>query len=840
MFSIVATETSVLTFVSVPGISYRGDWTFLQLALGYIFGRCLVSYFLLPVFFEHGMTSIYEILAKNFNVYVQRLASLTFLVTRILADGVRFLATAIIIQSITGWSINESILLIGIITLIYTVSGGLKAIIHIDAFQFIIYLFSALICIGFLFNYMDNSIPFIFNSLYESGKIKMFHFSGNILNSPFAFISAFIGGTMLSFASHGSDYMMVQRVLATKDLNTAKKAMIGSGIFVFLQFFLFLLVGSLIYLATDCMMIEKDREITYVIKNILPIGFKGIVIAGVLSAAMSTLSSSINSLSSSTIRDWMPQVDSLFLSRLIAFLWTSVLVISAFLFNELDDSLLIVGLQIASFTYGVLLSFFILSRLGKFKTESIIYGFLSGLLTVFICMHFNIAWTYFILSSVIVNVLITMIIEKTFKYNFIRDLILLLFIFIFIQLLFKNSISESDTNIIDIDIKDSCYINKVWTGSDVFINAENKFSNINNIGLLVNSSSGLIDINQNSKKIISKLNNLNTQVIFTPEHGLANNYEAGEYVLNDNSYNIPILSLYGEDPSPDMKYFNGLDAVIFDIQDIGSRYYTYVSTMTHMMQTCADLGIKFFVLDRPNPISGFVNGPMLDKDFSSFVGMHEINIRHGMTVGELAYMINEEGWLKKKVDLHIVKMKGWERDMYFDDTGLSFYPPSPNIPDLETAILYSGLCLIEGTNVSEGRGTDFPFKKIGAPWINSDDLIEKLNAYNFKGIDFRKTSFIPKSIFGKAKSPKFEGELCHGILVSIIDKDNAKPIDFTIHLLKSIHFLHKDEFSFLPSNFIDKLYGSDELRMNVLNDKNIDSLFDRWFKKETLSRYLIY
>ena len=147
MFSIVATETSVITFISVPGISYRGDWTFIQLAIGYIFGRLLVSIFLLPIFFKHGITSIYELLEKNFNIYIQKLGSLTFLITRVMADGVRFLATAIILQSITGWTIYESILIIGIITLVYTVAGGLKVIMHIDAFQFIVYLFSAIICI---------------------------------------------------------------------------------------------------------------------------------------------------------------------------------------------------------------------------------------------------------------------------------------------------------------------------------------------------------------------------------------------------------------------------------------------------------------------------------------------------------------------------------------------------------------------------------------------------------------------------------------------------------------------------------------------------------------------
>ena len=165
MFSIVATETSVLTFISVPGIAYRGDWTFLQLALGYIFGRILVSLFLIPLFFKYGITSIYEILGKEFNVFVQRLASFTFLFTRVLADGVRFAAIAIIIQSITSWSITLSILIVGFVTLIYTVSGGLKTVIHIDAFQFIIYLVSAIICIASLLMFIDMPIASVFSSL---------------------------------------------------------------------------------------------------------------------------------------------------------------------------------------------------------------------------------------------------------------------------------------------------------------------------------------------------------------------------------------------------------------------------------------------------------------------------------------------------------------------------------------------------------------------------------------------------------------------------------------------------------------------------------------------------
>ena len=412
MFSIVATETSVLTFISIPGIAYRGDWTFLQLAFGYIFGRILVSFLLIPLFFKHGVTSIYELLEKKFNVVIQRVASLTFLCTRIFADAVRFAAIAIIVQSITNLPITFSIIIVALVTFIYTVLGGLKTIIHIDAFQFFIYIISALICIVSLFIYIDLPIKNVMSELNSLNKFKLLDFSGDFLKNPFTFFSAFLGGTMLSFASHGADYMMVQRVLATKNVKSAKKAMIGSGIFVFFQFTLFLFIGSLIYIASSGLMIKKDQEMSYVILNILPIGFKGVVLAGVLSAAMSTLSSSINSLSSSLIKDWLPNLNSVKSSRLVSFFWTIVLVFTALIFQNSNDAFVIVGLKIASFTYGSLLSFFILTKLRyKFNTVVILMGYLSGILTVFYFVKHDISWTFYIFGSVSINIIIVLFLQ---------------------------------------------------------------------------------------------------------------------------------------------------------------------------------------------------------------------------------------------------------------------------------------------------------------------------------------------------------------------------------------------------------------------------------------------
>ena len=289
MFSIVATETSVLTFISVPGLAYRGDWFFIQLAIGYIVGRILVSIILLPVYFKTGIVSIYEVIGLKFGNNFQKTASLIFLVTRVLADGVRFLATAVIIQVITGWSLFFAVLVIGIVTMIYTLSGGLKTVIWIDSVQFILYLLGGLISIFFAINYLDVSIGSALASLQSIDKISVFNYNGSFFKDPYYFLSAIVGGIFLSFSSHGIDHMMVQRVLTTKNLRSAQKAMIGSGFVVLIQFIIFLFAGSLIYLLTNEVEIAKDREFTYFIAHYLPVGVKGLLLAGVLSAAMSTL-----------------------------------------------------------------------------------------------------------------------------------------------------------------------------------------------------------------------------------------------------------------------------------------------------------------------------------------------------------------------------------------------------------------------------------------------------------------------------------------------------------------------------------------------------------------------
>ena len=411
--SIVATETSVLTFISVPGLSYSGNWTFLQLSLGYIIGRLGVSVLLLPIYFEKGVISIYQIIGMRFNLSMQRISSLVFLATRLLADGVRFLATAVIVQILTGWSIFTSIFIIGCTTLIYSFFGGIRSILWIDFFQFILYLFGGLTAIIIGLSYVELSFFDLFSYLSNREKLQLFEFSGNPIGNSYHFLSALIGGIFLSLASHGIDHMMVQRVLSTKNLISAKKAMIGSGILILFQFTVFLFVGSLIFILMGDKPIEQDREFTTFIIEYVPVGLRGLLLAGAISAAMSTLSSSINSLTTSTVVDIFDKNSSLKASKLISLLWGIVLMIFAFLFDETNSSLIEVGLRIASFTYGGLLGLFFLSKINlKINPLYPPLGLVSSMILVFFLDSWGFAWTWFVLISSLANVLLVLSLQQ--------------------------------------------------------------------------------------------------------------------------------------------------------------------------------------------------------------------------------------------------------------------------------------------------------------------------------------------------------------------------------------------------------------------------------------------
>lgn len=416
MLSIVATETSVLTFISIPGLAYRDSWFFLQLALGYILGRVLVSILLLPAYFKTGITSIYEVLGERYGARVQKTASGVFLITRILADGIRFLATAVIVQVVTGWSLPVSVLIIGVVTVIYTLMGGIRTVVWVDSFQFVLYLGGGLLAVFYIVGNSDASFGSMIGQLNDAGKLDIFRWGWHLFSDPWLFLSALFGGMLLSLASHGADYMMVQRVLSCRDLSSARKAIIGSGFFVFLQFTVFLLAGSLIYIYLGGVELEKDREFSSFIVNELPVGLKGLLLAGVLSAAMSTLSSSINSLASSTTTDWIGKNVSIKTSRLISLGWAIVLIGIALVFDESDKSIVEMGLQIASFTYGGLLGLFLLIKINReFSQVSLIAGLIASMLIVFVLKNVGLAWTWFIGFSVLTNLIVVYAVDWTIK-----------------------------------------------------------------------------------------------------------------------------------------------------------------------------------------------------------------------------------------------------------------------------------------------------------------------------------------------------------------------------------------------------------------------------------------
>jgi uncharacterized protein YbbC (DUF1343 family) len=313
--------------------------------------------------------------------------------------------------------------------------------------------------------------------------------------------------------------------------------------------------------------------------------------------------------------------------------------------------------------------------------------------------------------------------------------------------------------------------------------------------------------------------------LFSPEHGLRGQEEAGSKVGNETDpvSGLPVYSLYGQTTKPTPKMLADVDVLVFDIQDVGARFYTYLYTMSLAMEAAAENHKRFVVLDRPNPINGTqIEGPVLDPKFATFVGLYPIPVRYGLTVGELARMINSEGWLAKgvKADLTVVPLSGWQRNMWFDQTGLRFIKPSPNMPDVETAALYPGLCLLEGTNLSEGRGTPKPFRQFGAPWIDANALATKLNSLNLPGVRFVAASFTPTS-------SKFQNQQCHGIEIVLTDRTHLEPFWTGVQIVNELCRLYPTQFKWIEKHF-DRLCGTATIREAIIAQKPLQPLKVTW------------
>jgi len=341
---------------------------------------------------------------------------------------------------------------------------------------------------------------------------------------------------------------------------------------------------------------------------------------------------------------------------------------------------------------------------------------------------------------------------------------------------------------------------------------------------------------------------INLTVILGPQHGLRG--ETQDNMIEWNGYSdpvtgLPVFSLYGQTRSPTEEMMSFLDVLVVDLQDVGARYYTFIQTLALALQACRKFDKEMIVLDRPNPIGGVeVEGTVLEPEFSSFVGLYPLAVRHGMTIGELANYFNAEFGIES--ELKVVPIEGWSREMYFDDTGLPWVFPSPNMPSLETAIVYPGLCLLEGTNISEGRGTTLPFELSGAPWIDPGLLVAELDRMNLPGVAFRSVHFSPTF-------HKWAGHTIGGVQVHVSDRKIFRPFRTGIALVKlyrifgGTHFEWKQppyeyEDTLLP---FDILCGTDQPRELIEAEEDVGRIEESWRKSleafcEVREEYLLY
>lgn len=334
--------------------------------------------------------------------------------------------------------------------------------------------------------------------------------------------------------------------------------------------------------------------------------------------------------------------------------------------------------------------------------------------------------------------------------------------------------------------------------------------------------------------------------VFAPEHGFRGDVEAGGKVEDETKDDFPIYSLYGRNRTPTPDMLEGVDLIVYDIQDVGVKFYTYISSL-FMVMTAADRdGIPVVVLDRPNPIDAVrVAGPATHPAYSSFVGVIPLTIRYGMTVGEIARLFNGEDYAGFGLDceLIVIENEGYTRDMPFDETGLTWIPPSPNIPTVETAQAYPGMCLFEGFNISEGRGTPAPFLTIGAPYINGEEWIDALPDEALAGFEVFATTFVPKRIPGKSENPKYEDERCGGVRLKIVDETKANPIELAVAMLCAVYELYPDDVE--SRSFINLLWGNEDLRAMLEGGASYDEILETANDdivrfQEVRARHLLY
>ena len=375
----------------------------------------------------------------------------------------------------------------------------------------------------------------------------------------------------------------------------------------------------------------------------------------------------------------------------------------------------------------------------------------------------------------------------------------------------------------------------VKTGLDILVHEQAHLLANQRVGLVSMPAAVLPDLTLSLDALRSA--DIHVTALFGPEHGFSGAALDGVQLGNvtDPRTGLPVYSLYGAINEPTADMLANVDVLVFDMQDVGVRFYTYLSTLFHVLRAAGKMGKPVFVLDRPNPITGnIIEGGPIAPGFESFVGIVNIPIRHGMTLGELANYMNTEHALD--ANLHVIEMQGWQRETWFDETALPWVPTSPAMPHLSTATLYPGICLLEGTNLSLGRGTALPFEVCGTPWLDGYALAEAMNDLQLPGVRFRATFFTP-TVSNHARSE------CRGVQVHITDRDSLRPVEMALHLIAVARCLSGDAWAWNPH--FERLAGGSGVRSALDAGTTVTEITAGW--EESISafvdqrkKYLIY
>jgi uncharacterized protein YbbC (DUF1343 family) len=388
---------------------------------------------------------------------------------------------------------------------------------------------------------------------------------------------------------------------------------------------------------------------------------------------------------------------------------------------------------------------------------------------------------------------------------------------------------------------------KVKVGLDVFLVDHLSLIEGKRIGIITNQT-GIASSGEHIVDILSSIEGLSIGALFAPEHGIRGDLPDATKMTSyvDKRTGIRVWSLYGEHLKPTQEMLEGVDVLIYDVQDVGARFYTFISTMGLAMEAASEYGKQFIVLDRPNPINGVtIEGPIIEESHFSFVGKYPIPVRYGMTPGEIARMIEGEKWMKgmDKLDLKVIPMEGWQRTMWFDQTGLPWIKPSPNIPSILTAAVYPGLCLVEALNVSEGRGTMRPFEQIGAPWIDSHKLAETMNFLDLPGIYFKPITYTPVTLPHAAPWNKYRDQDVNGLSLIVTDREILRPIQIMVHLFVTLKKHYPAELEL--RNNLERLIGISSFRRSIEDLRTPEEILAEWetgilaFDKAR-QKYLLY